>query len=41
MKETMLRSQFEALEAPDDALKLDVALPPEALVQRIRTEFSL
>ena len=41
MKESMLRSQFEALEAPADALSLDVAEAPEALVQQIRSAFGL
>ena len=41
MKETLLRSQFESLEPPKDALDLDVALPPEALVARIRDAFHL
>jgi gluconokinase len=36
MKESMLRSQFEALEPPRDALTLDVAQPPEKLVADIR-----
>lgn len=33
MKAGMLRSQFETLEAPPNALELDVAAPPEALVE--------
>ncbi|HTB80084.1 MAG TPA: gluconokinase [Opitutaceae bacterium] len=41
MKETMLQSQFEALEPPRDALILDVAQPPEKLVADIRTAFGL
>jgi carbohydrate kinase (thermoresistant glucokinase family) len=36
MKESMLRSQFEALEPPRDALTLDIAQPPEKLVADIR-----
>jgi gluconokinase len=35
MKATLLDSQFAALEPPEDALTLDVADPPEALVGRI------
>jgi gluconokinase len=41
MKETMLQSQFEALEPPRDALTLDVARPPEKLVADIRAAFGL
>ena len=41
MKEDLLRSQFESLEPPKDALDLDVALPPETLVARIRDAFHL
>ena len=36
MKEGMLRSQFDALEPPRDALTLDIAQPPEKLVADIR-----
>ncbi len=35
-RESMLRSQFEALELPRDALTLDVAQPPENFVADIR-----
>jgi gluconokinase len=35
MKADMVRSQFEALEAPKDALKLDITLSPEEIVQTI------
>lgn len=41
MKPEMLRSQFEALEAPQDALRLDVAETPDALVGKIRQAFTL
>ena len=41
MKDTMLKSQFEALEAPKDALTLDVANSPEALVGQIRKAYGL
>jgi len=41
MKAAMLRSQFEALEPPRDALTLDVAPPPEKLVADIRAAFGL
>ncbi len=36
MKPDMLQSQFETLEPPKDALTVDVALPPEAIVAQIR-----
>ncbi len=35
MKPEMLTSQFATLEAPADALTLDIAAPPEQLVERI------
>jgi gluconokinase len=41
MKENMLRSQFEALEPPKDALILDIAHAPEDLVAMIREAFGL
>jgi carbohydrate kinase (thermoresistant glucokinase family) len=41
MKENMLRSQFDALEPPRDALTLDVAKSPEKLVADIRAAFDL
>lgn len=41
MKPEMLRSQFEALEAPRDALRIDVAAAPDAIVARIRESFTL
>ncbi len=41
MKPEMLRSQFEALEAPQDALRIDVAAAPDAIVARIRQFFAL
>lgn len=37
MPATLLHSQFEALEAPVDALTVDVALPVEEIVERVRT----
>ena len=36
MKPEMLKSQFETLEPPQDALVVDVALSPEAIVAQIR-----
>lgn len=41
MKESMLRSQFEALETPIEALALDVSLEPPAIVERVRGTFEL
>ncbi len=41
MKEAMLRSQFDALEEPLDALTLDAALAPNVLVDRIRSALGL
>lgn len=35
MKPIMLQSQFEALEEPEDALVIDIALPPEEIVSKI------
>ena len=35
MKESMLASQFEALEPPRDAIAIDVAAPPGEIVARI------
>ncbi|HJU03604.1 MAG TPA: gluconokinase [Nitrospiraceae bacterium] len=37
MPEELLRSQFEILEEPADALTVDAEGPPEVLVQNIRT----
>ena len=41
MKPEMLQSQFADLEPPRDALTVDVAQPPAAIVARIRQAFSL
>ncbi|HMD60704.1 MAG TPA: gluconokinase, GntK/IdnK-type [Opitutaceae bacterium] len=41
MKESMLQSQFDALEAPTDALTLDASQAPQALVSRIRHVFGV
>jgi gluconokinase len=35
MPATLLRSQFDTLEPPTDALEVDIADPPEALARRI------
>ena len=37
MKADLLTSQFTALEEPENALTLDVSLPPETIVQQILT----
>lgn len=41
MKPEMLRSQLDALEAPADALTVDIAPPPGEIVATIRRAFSL
>jgi carbohydrate kinase (thermoresistant glucokinase family) len=41
MKPEMLQSQFAALETPHDALTIDVALSPDAIVAEIRQALSL
>jgi gluconokinase len=41
MKPAMLASQFEDLEPPRDALTVDIAQPPEALVAQIRSALGL
>lgn len=41
MKADLVRSQFEALEEPADALTLDVGAPPVEIVARIRRELKL
>lgn len=41
MKESMLASQFEALEAPDDALVIDAANEPSVIITRIRKVLDL
>jgi gluconokinase len=39
MKPYMLKSQFEALEEPANALTLDISRPVEELVQEVITSF--
>ncbi|MGD1030176.1 MAG: gluconokinase [Opitutaceae bacterium] len=41
MKEEMIRSQFEALEAPSNAITVDIAGSPEEIVRRIRAELKV
>jgi gluconokinase len=35
MKPSMLRSQFDTLEEPDDAITIDIADPPEVIIENI------
>lgn len=41
MNPTLLHSQFEALEAPDDAIEVDIAPPPEEIAINIRHRLGL
>jgi gluconokinase len=41
MPPDLLRSQFEALEAPRDALTVDITPPPEEIVATIRRELGV
>lgn len=41
MSEQLLRSQFDTLEEPSDALVVDVEDPPEIIVQQIRVNLGL
>lgn len=41
MPPELLRSQFDTLEAPRDALTLDIALPPEEIAAAIRRELGV
>jgi gluconokinase len=41
MNPDLLASQFAALEEPNDALAVDIAQTPEAILARIRTELQL
>jgi gluconokinase len=41
MGEALLESQLAILEVPSEALHVDASLPPDAIVQRIRTELLL
>ncbi|MEO8615124.1 MAG: gluconokinase [Luteolibacter sp.] len=41
MPETLIDSQFQTLEAPADALVVDISLPPEAVVARIMEHLRL
>ena len=40
MPQELLKSQFSALEEPDNAIVLDVAQPPESIAEKIITELS-
>jgi len=39
MKPDMLQSQFNALEEPDDAFVLDIAMPPQEMIDTITKKF--
>lgn len=41
MKADMVKSQFEALEVPTDALTLDTKLPPEKIIAAIKRTLSV
>lgn len=41
MKADMVQSQFEALEAPTDALTIDTRLPPDQIIAEIRRALKL
>ena len=41
MNPNLLHSQFEALEAPEGALQVDVSPPPEAVPAEIRAKLGL
>ncbi|MBD2508772.1 gluconokinase [Nostoc muscorum FACHB-395] len=41
MSETLLNSQFDTLEEPLDTISMDVAQPPQIIVQNIRTALRL
>lgn len=41
MKESLLRSQFEALEEPSDALILDVSMPVHVMLDTILTNYPM
>lgn len=41
MPETLINSQFQTLEAPADALVIDISLIPEVVVSRILEHLSL
>ncbi len=41
MKADLLKSQFDTLEEPDNALVIDIAQTPEAIVQQIKNELKL
>jgi gluconokinase len=41
MGTTVLHSQFEALEPPEESVRIDIAAPPEAIAAAIRVELGL
>lgn len=38
MPDSLLESQFDALEAPKEAIKVDIVLPPKKIISRIKTQ---
>lgn len=38
MPSDLLQSQFDALEEPKDALKIDISLSPEEIIKKIKTD---
>lgn len=40
MPSELLKSQFDTLEVPKDALKIDIALTPENIIKRIKTQIN-
>jgi gluconokinase len=41
MNPALLRSQFQTLEPPDDAIRVEVSQPPEAIVAEIRRQLGM
>jgi gluconokinase len=41
MNPALLSSQFQTLEAPDDAIRVDVSQPPQAIVAEVRRQLEL
>jgi gluconate kinase len=41
MKANMLKSQFETLEEPEDAIIVDASLPVETIIEKLSSEIRL
>jgi gluconate kinase len=41
MNSALLASQFEDLEPPDEAIRVDISQPPPAIVAEIRTKLGI